>query len=631
MERSSSALSSVKRELEVLAVSLLGVIGSIRQIGKVVGNTCHHFQKNLRGSPSTSPVSNAICPVLSSAPALSDLWQLVERVHVVLQTELQYLTSVYGRSVCTPLFEDEGTLLRSFHPSVERVWGYRWPVSFNLSYPSVYTCITRAGRMEAIPSVPLELEAVAKSLLRAVRTIRNVEKVIASIEFVQQREGICPESSIRSRRLAEPRPNFPIQFYPAPENPKQDASVMVLVAFTRLMHSLTMFHLPYLSVYLAVSTLRQSIGLMKPFFQRGLNRVMNTHYQLDLTKVLPRNVGKVIRSFQPITFYNAFEMLMQKHGKERDLDTSTLKKVGARLDHLVDAETPYGVKTKRTVLMKAVLSRELEAVTLFVENGAEVNVKSPSGISALQYAYLTGESGIANFLLSRGAEKDEEADKQAKSVFVAAENGNDEFVDLFLSYGFDPNGKNQNGDTSLHCAVKKGRRKSAEILLNHGARVNERATGDQAGFTPLFHTVVAAGRAIDHGEMTEVLISRGADLNMKLQDHASPKILLTAALYGAVNVVQVLLNNKADLRATDDSRRTALHMCAFFDDRFAQFGVDVQKKVRVAQLLIAKGINVNAVDRTGRTATDIALSELPQTSPLFAFFQALPGPAQAGQ
>ena len=102
------------------------------------------------------------------------------------------------------------------------------------------------------------------------------------------------------------------------------------------------------------------------------------------------------------------------------------------------------------------------------------------------------------------------------SIHQAAEDGNIEAVKQHLAAGTDVNLKNQDdyGLTPLQYAVGLGHKEIAELLIAKGADVNMK---DNNGGTPLHF---AAGYG--HKEASELLIANGADVNAQLDAGNTP-------------------------------------------------------------------------------------------------------------
>ena len=84
-------------------------------------------------------------------------------------------------------------------------------------------------------------------------------------------------------------------------------------------------------------------------------------------------------------------------------------------------------------------------------------------------------------------------------------------------------------------------------------------------------------------ERIKMMVDAGSDVNFNQTAHPSCIPLTCAAEQGHLSAVLFLLNSNADIEQTDDSHRTAL-MWAAANGHFD-----------VAQLLVSKGANVNAI------------------------------------
>jgi ankyrin repeat protein len=94
---------------------------------------------------------------------------------------------------------------------------------------------------------------------------------------------------------------------------------------------------------------------------------------------------------------------------------------------------------------------------------------------------------------------------------------------------------------------------------------------DAKGRTPLLAAIVTGNK-----DMTELLIAKGADVNVRGSDGTTP--LHAAALLGDKDWVELLIEKGADINAKDSSGRTPLQAAAF----------SVNHKA-IAELLSAKG------------------------------------------
>ena len=141
--------------------------------------------------------------------------------------------------------------------------------------------------------------------------------------------------------------------------------------------------------------------------------------------------------------------------------------------------------------------------------------------------------------------------------------------------------------TPVHAALHEGHADVALLLLGHCSDVNVRGIGDR---TPL-HMAVDLGLL----EITRVLVERHADINARDSRGRTP---LHPTMHGdsgtfderCFDVVQYLLEHGADVDAqanTDHS--TPLHLASYWGG------------VKIAQLLLDKGANINVRDEKGQT------------------------------
>ena len=254
---------------------------------------------------------------------------------------------------------------------------------------------------------------------------------------------------------------------------------------------------------------------------------------------------------------------------------------------------------------------------------------------------------------------------------MAAVDGNIEAVKQHLDAGVNVNAKDAGGYTALHRAVNFGRKKTVKMLIDKGADVNARNENKR---TPLFYACLNLPRFdlmdlsesktdelrdIESAEMAEILIAKGANLNLQDMDGStsldwaikegltktvatlqkseartskwleSGKSIYTASEAGNIEALNKHLSSGIDVNLKDYFGGTPLHHAAEYGQIKAAAslisqGADVNAKteggetalhlaankgqVDVAELLIAKGVDVNAKDKYGKTPLDEAES-----------------------
>ncbi|CAN5492014.1 hypothetical protein BH23VER1_BH23VER1_21300 [soil metagenome] len=153
---------------------------------------------------------------------------------------------------------------------------------------------------------------------------------------------------------------------------------------------------------------------------------------------------------------------------------------------------------------------DLAAVAALLEEGTDVEVRTPDGITPLFAAAYRDRTDIIRVLVKSGARVDAPAALGRTALFAAAGEGNGRSVGALLELGADPNARSEKGDlvqTALHIAASLGRIKTARHLIEVGAMVNAR--DERYGMTPL-HLAVLGG----HQSMARVLRDHGADSSL---------------------------------------------------------------------------------------------------------------------
>jgi ankyrin repeat protein len=123
---------------------------------------------------------------------------------------------------------------------------------------------------------------------------------------------------------------------------------------------------------------------------------------------------------------------------------------------------------------------------------------------------------------------------------------------------------------------------AVQILIDAKADVNAQ---NNTGYTPLILTT--------EGLVAKLLIENGADLAKKDEDGYTA--LHVACVKGAVDVVQILIDAKADVNAQNNVGQTPL--------------MDSIDNLEVAKLLIESGADLEVKDDDGDTALHYACDE----------------------
>jgi serine/threonine-protein phosphatase 6 regulatory ankyrin repeat subunit B len=206
------------------------------------------------------------------------------------------------------------------------------------------------------------------------------------------------------------------------------------------------------------------------------------------------------------------------------------------------------------------------ATTQTLNHGANANLETELGETALH-------------IVSRG-----EYYPQEQGVSTAR---------LLLERGADVNARQNNGWTSLHWAAYKGRVEVAQVLLDHGANAKLKTT---LGETVLHLVSRGEYYSQDHGAgITRLLLEHGVDLDV--QNKFLDTALHWAADKGRLEITQLLLDHGANPNLASERGLRPLDIVVSNGQYNSQ-----ERAVDIAQLLLERGVDVNAPQKNGWTA-----------------------------
>jgi serine/threonine-protein phosphatase 6 regulatory ankyrin repeat subunit B len=211
-----------------------------------------------------------------------------------------------------------------------------------------------------------------------------------------------------------------------------------------------------------------------------------------------------------------------------------------------------------TALHCAASRGHAEVVTLLLGHGAQANSKAQGGTTPLMLASAGGTVAVVEMLLHhvRGQGLQETDDNGWIALHHAAAKGHEEVVTLLLRAGANANSKDQAGCTPLMYAARRGHAGTIQKLgvYMKGEGLEEKGASGHAAL----HEAACNG----HEDAVAVLLSMGAEANIKAQDGTRP--LMLACFKGHVGVARMLLQHMGGrgLEETQQSGLTALHLAA---------------------------------------------------------------------
>ena len=222
------------------------------------------------------------------------------------------------------------------------------------------------------------------------------------------------------------------------------------------------------------------------------------------------------------------------------------------------------------------ISRSKDLALRIIESGVPIDVPDGVGRTPLFYAARDDNLDIARVLIDKGANINTKDVIGATILIGALRNGQPEAAKLLLEKGASIE---EGGYSPLVLAAERGYRDIAKILLARGADFRRPSlSGD---------TALRAATRNGHRELAEFLIELGADVNQ-----GQP--ILGAAFRNDLEMVKLLLGKGADVNAIDKTGRSALRMVA--RDEYEE----------MMRLLLAHGANVNLPTIYGETSLMLA-------------------------
>ena len=229
---------------------------------------------------------------------------------------------------------------------------------------------------------------------------------------------------------------------------------------------------------------------------------------------------------------------------------------------------------------------EVEAARKLLKAGADANMKTPAGVSALSLAIANGSVAMTKLLLDAGADANTLEPSGESMLMSAAEVGVPGVVAELLKHGANVNARDVNFEESaLMLASREGHAEVVKQLLDAGAEVNVKT---KVGPEPQW-VRPNSQRGFGFG----VGIIRGgtpADRGRRDAWKGGMSPLLYAARQGHVEVAKLLLGAGADLNARESNDMWPLLMA-----------ISNNQMPMAEYLLQQNGVVINSQDWYGRS------------------------------
>nr|XP_042907959.1 uncharacterized protein LOC107440000 [Parasteatoda tepidariorum] len=260
-----------------------------------------------------------------------------------------------------------------------------------------------------------------------------------------------------------------------------------------------------------------------------------------------------------------------------------------------------------TLLHIAVQCGNLDVVKFLMNENASLNVANEIGSKPVHVAVQAGHLHIVkHFLQCDEKLLTERGCSNNTLLHYAAQAGETEIAKYLIEKGADVNESGDDGVRPIHLASKFGFEEVLKVLLNNGAIYD--CNLDAFPMTPLLFTHKEGVRkilmltkeifdSVKSNNVTKVksLIDKGACINAK--DSGNATLLHYAAWKGLVDIIQILLQNKANPNIVGKNNSTPLHYAS------------KSGNIKVVKILLENGATYNAMSTAGKTPLDLASSK----------------------
>jgi ankyrin repeat protein len=308
-----------------------------------------------------------------------------------------------------------------------------------------------------------------------------------------------------------------------------------------------------------------------------------------------------------------------------------------------------------TILMIAARTGNPEALRLLLSRGVDVNAREAAyGESALMWAAAGNHGQAVQLLIARGADVNARSAELKypqdrfglegvltilphgswTALMYAAREGSLDAARALAEAGAELNLTDPDGTTALVLAIINGHFDTAALLLDKGADPN---IADTAGMAALYAAVDMNTLGEVYGrpprpwhdklsalDLIGILLRHSANPNAQLKAPALQRAhtpgestlaegstpLMRAAKNGDAPAMRLLLEHGADPSIAQKNHTTALMLAAGLGHGQGVFAKDYatdREMLEGAKVLVARGVDVNAVNDNGQTAMHFAV------------------------
>ncbi|XP_073705503.1 transient receptor potential cation channel subfamily A member 1a [Garra rufa] len=228
-----------------------------------------------------------------------------------------------------------------------------------------------------------------------------------------------------------------------------------------------------------------------------------------------------------------------------------------------------------------------EALVILYKHGAKFCRQNKLGHFPIHAAAFAGAKKSLEVILLKGEEVGLSIDTHinyvdkscSSALHLAVRGGNLDTIKLCIAYGAKIEQQQCDKSTALHFACSQGAIEVVKVMLSTYHKVCDLINiTDGANQTPLHKAAI-----FDHFELSEYLISQGADIDFVDCKGHSPLLLATSC--GAWRTVNLLISHGADLKKKDKSGCNFLHLAILQPRGLKNLPTEVLQHESVRELL----------------------------------------------
>lgn len=315
-------------------------------------------------------------------------------------------------------------------------------------------------------------------------------------------------------------------------------------------------------------------GELAKLAQRNAVEIRDTNFDLD-TEQLIAKLGsswrnKFIRVFARWPVYGVIALLLASPLGFWIYPQVALTPEKARIQI-----AQMGMQFDAETFVKKAEENDALAVTLFLRAGMNPDAETQWWQqTALLHAAKNGNLDLVKMLVDKGA--DIERAMRWAALFHQR---------IVLDFMLQKNPGQTAINSSLHAAVRSGATDIVTMLLDKGANINfvnkNRDLIMQTTNTSVLMQALSGSNP--NIEEVRLLLSKGADVNLKVDNAENPSALFVAATSNNTDLVNLLLSYGADVNVKDEYGATPLHVT-----------IDNRTSTKIAQSLLDKGADFNS-------------------------------------